>query len=179
MSALAMVGCSSTGGTSGKASAPSSAAELETQATAALERLYKAMPGTREQVANAKGVLVCPAVIGGSFVVGVEHGKCVLRSKGTSNGYYSTTGASLGWQAGGQSRSVIYVFGTDDAYKNFLNSSGWSVGADASVAVGKAGANGSVDSTTLAAPVSSYVLTNTGLELGVSVEGSKISKTNM
>lgn len=179
IAALAVVGCSSTGGTDGKASAPRTAQELESQSTAALNRLYSAMPGTREQVAKAKGVLVCPAVIGGSFVLGVEHGKCVLRSNGTSRGYYSTTGASIGWQAGGQSRSVIYVFSTQDAYNNFLNSSGWSVGADASVAVGKAGANGSVDSTTLAAPVSSYVLTNTGLEAGVSVEGTKISKIQM
>jgi lipid-binding SYLF domain-containing protein len=179
VSALVMVGCSSTGGTDGKASPPGSAQELESQSTAALNRLYSAMPGTREQVAKAKGVLVCPAVIGGSFVVGVQHGKCVLRSNGTSRGFYSTTGASIGWQAGGQSRSVIYVFNTDDAYNTFINSSGWSVGADATVAVGKAGANGSVDSTTLAAPVSSYVLTNTGLELGVSVEGSKISKIQM
>ena len=176
---LLVVGCSSTGQTQGKASAPSGRAELESQATAALNRLYSAMPGTREQVAKSKGVLVCPAVIGGSFVIGAEHGKCVLRSNGTTRGYYSTTAASIGWQAGGQSKAVIYVFSSQDAYNKFLNSDGWSVGADASVAVGKAGANGSIDTATLDAPVSSYVLTNTGLEAGVSVQGSKISKISM
>lgn len=179
LAALAMVGCSSTGTTQGKASAPQTRAELDSQATAALNRLYTAMPGTREQVSKAKGVLVCPAVIGGSFVIGAEHGKCVLRSNGTSRGYYSTTAASIGWQAGGQSKSVIYVFNNQDAYNQFLNSDGWSVGADASVAVGKAGANGSVDTATLNSPVSSYVLTNAGLEAGVSVQGSKITKIAM
>lgn len=177
--AIAMVGCSSTGQTQGKGSAPSSRAELESQATASLNRLYTAMPGTRELVAKSKGVLICPAVIGGSFVIGAEHGKCVLRSNGTSRGYYSTTAASIGWQAGGQSKAVIYVFSAQDAYNQFLNSDGWSVGADASVAVGKAGANGSIDTATANAPVSSYVLTNTGLEAGVSVQGSKISKISM
>ncbi|MGN1057225.1 MAG: YSC84-related protein [Comamonas sp.] len=176
---LAMVGCTTTGNTQGKGSAPASRAELESQATAALNRLYNAMPGTRELVSKSKGVLVCPAVIGGSFVVGAEHGKCVLRSGGTSRGYYSTTAASIGWQAGGQSKSVIYVFNSADAYNKFLNSDGWSVGADATVAVGKAGANGSIDTATANAPVSSYVLTNAGLEAGVSVQGSKISKINM
>ena len=176
---LLVVGCSSTGQTQGKGSAPSGRAELESQATASLNRLYSAMPGTREQVAKSKGVLICPAVIGGSFVIGAEHGKCVLRSNGTTRGYYSTTAASIGWQAGGQSKAVIYVFSSQDAYNKFVNSDGWSVGADASVAVGKAGANGSVDTSTLDAPVSSYVLTNTGLEAGVSVQGSKISKINM
>ena len=179
VAALAMVGCSNTGGTQGKGSAPANRAELESQATAALNRLYTAMPGTREQVAKAKGVLVCPAVIGGSFVIGAEHGKCVLRSNGTSRGYYSTTAASIGWQAGGQSKAVIYVFSTQDAYNKFVNSDGWSVGADATVAVGKAGANGSIDTDTANAPVSSYVLTNTGLEAGVSVQGSKITKIAM
>jgi len=176
---IAMVGCSTTGTTQGKGSAPANRAELESQATAALDRLYTAMPGTRELVAKSKGVLICPAVIGGSFVIGAEHGKCVLRSAGTSRGYYSTTAASIGWQAGGQSKAVIYVFSTQDAYNNFVNSDGWSVGADAKVAVGKAGANGSIDTSTATAPVSSYVLTNTGLEAGVSVEGAKITKISM
>ena len=163
--ALVMAGCTSTGNTQGKGSAPSSRAELESQSTAALNRLYSAMPGTRELVAKSRGVLVCPAVIGGSFVIGAEHGKCVLRSNGTTRGYYSTTAASIGWQAGGQSKAVIYVFSAQDAYDK--------------VAVGKAGANGAIDTTTANAPVSSYVLNNTGLEAGVSVNGSKISKINM
>ncbi|MBD7960769.1 MULTISPECIES: YSC84-related protein [Comamonas] len=179
VASVAMVGCTTTGNTQGKGSAPDSRAELESQATAALTRLYSAMPGTRELVAKSKGVLVCPAVIGGSFVIGAEHGKCVLRSNGTSRGYYSTTAASVGWQAGGQSKAVIYVFNTQDAYNKFVNSDGWSVGADATVAVGKAGANGSVDTATANAPISSYVLTNTGLEAGVSVQGAKISKIKM
>lgn len=176
---LGLAACSSTGQTQGKGGVPHGKAELEAQSTAALNRLYSAMPGTREVVAKSRGVLVCPAVIGGSFVIGAEHGKCVLRSGGTTRGYYSTTAASIGWQAGGQSKAVIYVFSSQDAYNKFLSSDGWSVGADANVAVGKAGANGGVDTTTANAPVSSYVLNNTGLEAGVSVNGSKISKINM
>ena len=176
---LGIAGCSSTGQTQGKGSAPQSKEQLEAQSTAALNRLYDAMPGTRELVSKSRGVLVCPAVIGGSFVIGAEHGKCVLRSNGTTRGYYSTTAASIGWQAGGQSKAVIYVFSSQDAYDKFLKSDGWSVGAYANVAVGKAGANGGIDTTTANAPVSSYVLNNTGLEAGVSVNGSKISKISM
>ncbi|MEG3000345.1 MAG: lipid-binding SYLF domain-containing protein [Comamonas sp.] len=176
---LGIAGCSSTGQTQGKGSAPQTKEQLEAQSTAALNRLYDAMPGTRELVSKSRGVLVCPAVIGGSFVIGAEHGKCVLRSNGTTRGYYSTTAASIGWQAGGQSKAVIYVFSSQDAYDKFLKSDGWSVGADANVAVGKAGANGGIDTTTANAPVSSYVLNNTGLDAGVSVNGSKISKISM
>ena len=121
-------------------------------------------------------MLIFPSVIGGSFVVGVQHGDGVLRVNGRDHSFYSTTGASIGWQAGGQSKAVIYVFNTQEALDKFLNSNGWSVGADATVAAGKVGANGSIDTTTANSPVSSYVLNNVGLEAGVSLQGAKITR---
>lgn len=179
LAAVALLGCSTTGSTEGKGSAPSTRAELEAQSTAALQRLYTAMPGTRELVAKSTGTLICPAVIGGSFVIGAEYGKCVLRSNGSTRGFYQLTGASVGWQAGGQSKAVIYVFTTRDAYKSFVDSDGVSVGAGVNVAVGRAGVNGTVDTATAMAPVSAYVLNNAGLEAGASLQGTKITKISM
>ncbi|WP_027013915.1 BPSL1445 family SYLF domain-containing lipoprotein [Comamonas composti] len=172
---LAMVGCTTTKPST--TSAPKSdRTTVDARATTALERLYQTAPGSKDMVARAKGVLVFPSVIGGSFVLGVEHGTGVLRVAGKNHGYYSTTGASIGWQAGGQSKAVIYVFNTQEALDKFKASNGWSVGADANVTVGKVGANGSVDTTTAQGPVTSYVLSNVGLEAGVSLQGSKITK---
>ena len=172
---MAMVGCTTTKPET--QSAPrADATTVNARANAALERLYQTAPGSKEMVARSKGVLIFPSVIGGSFVIGVEHGRGVLRVGGQNKGYYSTTGASVGWQAGGQSKAVIYVFNTQEALDKFLNSDGWSVGADATVAAGKIGANGSIDTTTAQAPVTSYVLTNAGLEAGVSLQGTKITK---
>lgn len=173
--AMAMTACTTTKPET--SSAPrADATTVNTRANAALERLYQTAPGSKEMVQRAKGVLIFPSVIGGSFVVGVEHGRGVLRVGSQNRGSYSTTGASIGWQAGGQSKAVIYVFNTQEALNKFLNSDGWSVGADATVAAGKIGANGSVDTTTVNAPVTSYVLTNAGLEAGVSLQGTKITK---
>ncbi len=149
---------------------------INTRANATLERLYQTAPGSREMIANAKGVLIFPSVVGGAFVVGVEHGRGVLREHGRNTAYYSTTGASIGWQIGGQSKAVVYVFNTQEALNKFKNSNGWQAGADAQVTVGKVGANGSIDTTTAQEPVVSYVLTNVGLEAGVSLNGSKITK---
>jgi len=109
-------------------------------------------------------------------VIGVEHGRGELLIGGNVRGEYTTTAASIGWQAGGQSKAVIYVFNTQEALDKFLKSDGWSVGADATVAAGKIGANGNIDSTSYDAPVSSYVLTNAGLEAGVALGGSKITR---
>ena len=172
---LTMVGCTTTRPET-QAAPRADSTTVNARANAALERLYQTAPGAREMVARAKGVLIFPSVIGGSFIVGVEHGRGVLRVGGHNQGFYSTTGASVGWQAGGQSKAVIYVFNTQQALNKFLASDGWSVGADATVAVGRVGANGSVDTTTAEGPVTSYVLTNAGLEAGVSLQGSKITK---
>lgn len=149
---------------------------IEHRAEATLERLYQAVPGSRELVQRSAGVLVFPTVVGGSFVIGAEHGRGVLLVKGQNRGYYSTTAASIGWQAGGQSKAIIYVFNTQEALDKFLASDGFAVGADASVAAGRIGASGSIDTTTATAPVSSFVLTNVGLEAGVSLEGSRITR---
>lgn len=149
---------------------------VDARANAALERLYQTAPGSKDLVARSNGVLVFPSVIGGSFVIGVEHGRGVLRVGKRSDSYYSTTGASIGWQAGGQSKAVIYVFNTPEALAKFRASNGWSVGADATVAAGRVGANGSIDTTSAQAPVTSFVLNNAGLEAGVSLQGAKITK---
>lgn len=172
---IAMVGCTTTQ-ESAQASPRSDRVSIESQANATLSRLYETAPGSRELISRAKGVLVFPAVIGGSFVVGVEHGDGVLRVANKAHSYYTTTGASIGWQAGGQSKAVIYVFSTQESLDKFISSNGWSGGVDATVAAGHIGANGSIDSQTIKAPVTSYVMTNTGLEAGVSLQGSKITR---
>ena len=172
---VAMVGCTTTK-ESAQASPRSDRASIESQANATLSRLYETAPGSREMVARARGVLVFPAVVGGSFVIGVEHGDGVLRVANKTHSYYTTTGASIGWQAGGQSKAVIYVFSTKEALDKFINGNGWSAGVDATVAAGHVGVNGSIDTQTAQAPVTSYVLTNTGLEAGVSLQGSKITR---
>lgn len=173
--ALGMVGCTTTT-ESAQGSPRSERMSLDAQVDATLSRLYEAAPGSRELVARSRGVLVFPAVIGGSFVIGVEHGEGELRIGNKVHSRYTTSGASIGWQAGGQSKAVIYVFSTKDALDKFINGNGWSGGVDATVAAGHLGANGSIDTQTAQAPVTSYVLTNTGLEAGVSLQGSKITR---
>ena len=81
---------------------------------------------------------------------------------------------------------VLFVEGEDDvdlleeafpdSLAKFRASNGWSVGADASVAVIKAGANGMVDATTARGPVAAFVLTNAGLMADLALEGTKITR---
>ena len=178
LGSIAMVGCTTTP-KGAEASGPTARAAMDRDVDATLSRLYSTVPGTREMVQRSAGVLVFPAVVGGSFVVGAEYGKGALREGGTTTGYYSTTAGSIGLQAGGQSKAVIYVFNTGEALQKFKASNGWTAGADATVAVGKIGANGSVDTETVKQAVSSFILTNVGLEAGASVGAAKVTRISL
>ena len=172
---IAMTGCTTTS-TGSQASAQAARQAIDSDVDATLSRLYNTVPGSREMAQKAAGVLVFPSVIGGSFVVGAGYGRGALRVDGRTTGYFSTTAGSVGFQAGGQSKAVIYIFNAKEALDKFLDSRGWTVGADASVAIAKVGANASVNNYTAQQPVVGYVLTNVGLEAGASVQGSKINR---
>src|SRR5690606_8656626 len=146
------------------------------QTNAALSKLYATVPGSREMVSRAKGVLVFPAVVGASRGIGADYGRGALRVDDRTVAYYSTTAGSVGFQAGAQSKAVIYLFNTQAALDTFRNSKGWTAGADATVALANIGANGSIDTRTAQQPVVGFVMTNVGLEAGVSLQGAKITQ---
>jgi lipid-binding SYLF domain-containing protein len=175
---VAVVGCTTTR-PDDKSSAMSSRASIDAQVDAALSKLYNSAQGSRELVASSSGVLVFPAVVGASMGVGAEYGRGALRVKGSTQAYYSTTAGSIGFQAGAQSKAVIYVFTTQAALDKFRNSKGWTAGADATVAAANIGANGSIDTNTMRQPVVGFVLTNVGLEAGVSLSGAKITEIRL
>lgn len=175
---LAFVGCTSTT-TDGRTGVASSKGSIDTQSDAALSRLYGAVPGAREMGANAKGILVFPAVVGGSFVVGAEYGRGALRSNDSARRYYSIAVGSVGWQVGAQSKAIVYMFTTTEALEKFRNSKGWTAGVDATVAVANVGANGSIDTSTMREPVVGFVLANAGLEVGASLQGMKVTELTM
>jgi len=144
-----------------------------------LARLYTTANGSRELVAKARGVLVFPSVIQAGFWIGGQYGEGALRVGGQSTGFYSTAGGSFGLQIGAQSKAIIFLFMTQDALDRFRDSDGWAVGADATVALVKIGANGNIDTSTATAPVQAFVLTNAGLTVGVSLEGTKITRVTI
>ncbi|WP_296654535.1 YSC84-related protein [Paraburkholderia sp.] len=141
-----------------------------------LSRLYQTVPGSREFVGQARGILVFPSVVQAGVAIGGEHGDGALRVGGSTTGYFSTTSVSVGATLGVQSKSVVYLFMTQNALDKFRQSEGWSVGGDASVAIVNVGANGTVNTATATRPVEVFVLTNSGLIGNLSLEGTKITR---
>jgi lipid-binding SYLF domain-containing protein len=153
--------------------------EIDAGVDATLPRLYASAEGSRELVSKASGVLVFPRVIAAGLVVGGQYGEGALRIKNKTEGYYSLTSVSVGLQAGGQSKSIIFLFMTQEALDEFRKKEGWTVGIDASVAVLKVGANGVVQAVPAQTPVVAFVLTNAGLMANLTLEGTKISRLNI
>lgn len=171
-----ITGCSTT--TTGPDSGGSPAAKrhsIDAEVDAALSRLYAQDPTSRELVAKARGLLVFPSIVSAGFVVGGSYGEGALRIRGRDERYYKTTAGSVGLLAGAESKSVYLLFMTQDALDKFMASDGWTVGADASVALINVGANASVDSATAKQAVIGYVLTKGGLMANLSLEGTKIT----
>jgi lipid-binding SYLF domain-containing protein len=109
-------------------------------------------------------------------VVGGQYGEGALRIKDKTDGYYSLTSVSLGLQAGAQSKSIIFVFLSQEELNKLRTKEGWTVGIDASVALLKVGANGTLQAVPAGTPVVAFVLTNAGLMANLSLEGTKISR---
>jgi lipid-binding SYLF domain-containing protein len=174
---LALAGCTTTSGTPDNASTNMSKRQsIDASVDGTMSRLFQTVPGSRELVSKARGVLVFPSVIQAGLIVGGQYGEGSLKVGGSTVGYYSTVSGSFGLTAGAQSKAIIFLFMTQDALDKFRNTDGWSAGGDASVALVKMGANGSIDTTTATAPVEVFVMTNTGLMGDISINGTKVSR---
>jgi lipid-binding SYLF domain-containing protein len=172
---FALAGCTTTT-TSGKESNGSARREVNEGIDSTMSRLYTQVPGSRELVAKANGVLVFPNVLAAGLGIGGEYGRGALRVRGATTGYYSLGSLSVGLQIGAQSKAVVFLFMSQEALDKFRNSKGWTAGADASVAALKVGANGAVDTSSATGPVSAFVLTNAGLMANLNIEGTKITR---
>jgi lipid-binding SYLF domain-containing protein len=174
---LALAGCTTTSGTPDNASTDMSKRQsIDASVDGTMSRLFQTVPGSRELVSKARGVLVFPSVIQAGLIVGGQYGEGSLRVGGGTVGYYSTVSGSFGLQAGAQSKAIIFLFMTQDSLDKFRNTDGWSAGGDASVALVKMGANGAIDTTTATAPVEVFVMTNAGLMGDISINGTKVSR---
>lgn len=153
-----------------------SAAEIDIEVNAALQRFEKEVGGGKEFLQAAKGVLVFPNVIKAGIGIGGEYGEGALRVGGKTVDYYSTASASIGLQLGAQAKTVILVFLQQEALDQFRRSEGWKVGVDGSVALIKIGAGGFIDTTNIKDPIVGFVFGQKGLMYNLTLEGSKFTR---
>jgi lipid-binding SYLF domain-containing protein len=171
---IALVGCGGDRTTQEKADVRR---EIDAGIGPTLDKMYADVRGSREAVGKSEAMLVFPSITKVGVGIGGEYGKGALRRGMRTEGYYAFSSGSIGLQLGAEKRSIVIMFMTQDALKKFLESSGWSVGADASYAVPEQGQ--AAQAQTLAKPVVIYIFGATGLMFNASVEGSKIEKLDV
>lgn len=154
-------------------------AKIDAGADAALSELYADDAAARTLADKAKGIAIFPNIVKAGLGVGAETGDGVLRVGGKSVGYYNTSSASIGLQAGAQSYSQVLMFLTDEAMAGFRDGHGWEAGVDGSVAVLDTGASAELDTTNIADPVVAYIFGESGLMADAAIEGSKYTRLDL
>jgi lipid-binding SYLF domain-containing protein len=153
-----------------------SAEEINIRVDGTLKRFEEEVTGGREFLKKAEGVLVFPKVIKAGFGIGGEYGEGALRISGKTAEYYSTAAASIGFQLGAQSKSIVLVFLTKEAISGFRGSDGWKAGVDGSVAIVKWGVGEDINTIDIKDPIVGFVFSNKGLMYNLTIEGSKFTK---
>ena len=186
--AIAAAGCSTTATTTTTPAAPGQNVagrpmtdaykrEVDAGVRSSLDRLYETVRGSRELVGRAHAVLVFPRVLDAGLFIGGEYGVGELRIGRAVAGYYRIASGSIGPQIGAQSKAMVFLFMTPEALARFRSAdAAWSVGADASVAFLKVGANGEIDANSARSPTIAFVMTNAGLMADASIEATRISR---
>jgi lipid-binding SYLF domain-containing protein len=151
--------------------------EIDAAIDSALERFTNEIQGGATYLTGARGVLVIPKMIKAGVILGMEFGEGALIVDEIKIQYYRAFTTSLGIQFGVGLKDLVILFFDDAAMDEFLYSSGWEVGVDGSVALFAMGAGGSADTITSKDPIVGFVFGHKGLIAGVSLEGTKFSKS--
>jgi lipid-binding SYLF domain-containing protein len=155
-----------------------SKAEINRDASVALQKLYDKTPTARMLSKKAVGILVFPRIVKGGFIVGAQAGDGVLLVKGRTAGYYRTVSASYGLQAGIQSFGYTLFFMTDSAMSYLRRSGGWEIGVGPSIVIVDKGVAKSLTTTTAKDDIYAFFFDQKGLMAGLGLQGTKITRIN-
>lgn len=142
-----------------------------------LQDLYKMQPGAKAEIQKSAGYAVFNNMGTNLLLLSTARGAGIaVNSKSKQETFMKMVSAGAGLGVGVKDYRVIFVFSSDKALANFLNS-GWSGSAqgDAAAKAGKSGAahSGAVE----AAPgVWVYQITKNGLALQLTLQGTKYYK---
>jgi lipid-binding SYLF domain-containing protein len=160
---------------SGAASAADHGA-LERDARAALSKLTSTVPAAKSLSGKATAVLVFPNVTKAGLGVGGQYGDGVLFKGGKVAGYYNTSGASYGLQAGAQQFGYAMFLMNDKAVSALGANEGFEVGVGPSVVVMDEGKAKTTTTTTAKDDIYAFIFGQKGLMAGLGVQGNKITR---
>lgn len=152
-------------------------ADIDKVARQTLEALYAQQPSARRAVEASAGYAVFSDISTKIFFAGAGGGKGVAVNRASGQATYMmmvTVSAGLGM--GVSKAHLVWVFENQDAYSNFVNN-GVELGADANLTVNPGAGGGLYDGAVEAAPGAwLYQISDAGLVLELTVQGTKYFK---
>ena len=152
-------------------------AKIRTAADETLQDLYKLQPSAKGAIQNSAGYAVFKNFGTNVLVVSTASGKgLAVNSQTKQETFMKMVSAGAGLGMGVKDFRVIFVFGTEKALNEFLNS-GWS-GSGQADAAAKAGSSGGAYSgaVEVSPDVWVYQITKNGLALQLTLQGTKYYK---
>jgi len=150
--------------------------ELDRDARASLQKLFHSSAAAKNLYPSAKGVLIFPNVVKAGLIIGGQLGQGVLLKNNMTAGYYRTTAASYGLQAGAQSFGYAMFLMSDKALAYLDESQGWEIGVGPTVVLMDEGMATSLTTTTAQEDVYAFFFDHEGLMAGLGIQGSKITR---
>lgn len=158
-------------------SAAQKRAEINKMRTETLARLYKVHPGAQADIKNAAGYAVFSNVGINLILLSAAGGSGVAHNnKSGQDTYMKMVSGGFGFGFGVKDFRGVFVFASPDKLQAFIDS-GWDASAQADVAA-KAGDKGAAvaSAITVAPGVSLYQITENGLALQATIQGTKYFK---
>jgi lipid-binding SYLF domain-containing protein len=151
--------------------------DIRNMAHATLQRLYKAQPQAKALVHGAAGYAVFSNLGVKILVAGSGNGKGIaVNNKTKKETFMKMLEVQAGLGMGVKKFSVIFVFDTEKALDNFVNS-GWEFGGQATAAATTGTQGGALaGAVSVADGVWMYQLTDKGVALELTAKGTKYYK---
>jgi lipid-binding SYLF domain-containing protein len=151
-------------------------AALERDARNVYQKLTARVTAAKALSRDAVAVLVFPKITKAGLVVGGQFGDGVLFREGKAAGYYNTSGASYGLQAGAQQYGYVMFFMNEKSLKTLTENDGFEVGVGPSIVVVDQGMGKSLTSTTAKDDIYAFIFSQKGLMAGLGLQGNKITR---
>ena len=161
------------------ATAAETRSEIQKMRRETLDRLYKVHPAAKAAIQQAAGYAVFSNVGINLILLSAAGGSGVAHNNRTGKDtYMKMVSGGLGFGLGVKDFRGIFVFATSDKLEQFINS-GWEASAQADAAA-KAGDKGGAlaGAITVAPGVTLYQLTESGLALQATIQGTKYYKND-
>lgn len=155
------------------------AAEIDSEVDAVLEKLDAHRFAAKDISKTAKGILVFPDVYKAGFIVGGQYKEGALRKHGNTVGYYRIVADSYGWQAGIQSFGYALFFINEETLEYLNKSKGWEIGVGPSLVVVDTGFASALTSTPAQDDIYAFLFDQKGLMAGSGFREPKLYRSTL